>query len=62
MMRRPKKSTIRTGIYEIRPRADKHGVDLVSDAFPTVPYGIVGQKQSETQSTTPSFYKTLMPC
>jgi hypothetical protein len=52
-MRRPKKSTIRTDIYEIRPRADKHGVDLVSDALP--PYGIVAQNQSETQSTTPSF-------
>jgi hypothetical protein len=59
MMRRPKKSTIRTDIYEIRPRADKH-VDLVSDAFPTVPYGIVGQKQSETQSTTPSFTAALV--
>ena len=32
-MRRPKRSTIRTDVYEIRPRADKHGVDLVGDAL-----------------------------
>ena len=37
MTRRPKKSTIRTDVYEIRPRTDKHGVDLVSDALPYSP-------------------------
>jgi hypothetical protein len=37
MMRRPKGSTIRTDVYEIRPRPDKHGVDLVSDALPYSP-------------------------
>src|SRR4030095_3157727 len=37
MMRRPKRSTIRTDVYEIRPRADKDGVDLVSDALPYSP-------------------------
>ena len=37
MMRRPKRSTIRTDVYEIRPRADKHGVDLISDALPYSP-------------------------
>jgi hypothetical protein len=37
MMRRPKRSTIPTDVYEIRPRADKHGVDLVSDALPYSP-------------------------
>ena len=36
-MRRPKRSTIRTDVYEIRPRADKDGVDLVSDALPYSP-------------------------
>ena len=35
MMRRPKRSTIRTDVYEIRPRADKDGVDLISDALPS---------------------------
>ncbi len=37
MMRRPKRSTIRTDVYEIRPRADKDGVDLVSHALPYSP-------------------------
>ena len=37
MMRRPKRSTIRTDVYEIRPRADKDGVDLISGALPYSP-------------------------
>ena len=37
MMRRPKRSTIRTDVYEIRPRADKDGVDLVGHALPYSP-------------------------
>jgi hypothetical protein len=37
MMRCPKRSTIRTDVYEIRPRADKNGVDLISDALPYSP-------------------------
>jgi hypothetical protein len=36
-MRRPKRSTIRTDVYEIRPRADKDGVDLISHALPYSP-------------------------
>jgi hypothetical protein len=32
-MRRPKTPTISTHVYEIRPRADHHGVDLISDAL-----------------------------
>ena len=36
-MRPPDRSTIRTDVYEIRPRADKHGVDLVGDALPYSP-------------------------
>jgi hypothetical protein len=44
MMRRPKRSTIRTDVYEIRPRADKHGVDLVSDALPYSPMWYRGPK------------------
>jgi hypothetical protein len=43
-MRRPKKSTIRKDIYEIRPRADKHGVHLVSDALPYSPIWYRGSK------------------
>ena len=44
MMRRPKRSTIRTDVYEIRPRADKDGVDLVSAALPYSPMWYRGPK------------------
>jgi hypothetical protein len=44
MMRRPKRSTIRTDVYEIRPRADNHGVDLVGDALPYSPIWYRGPK------------------
>ena len=44
MMRRPKRSTIRTDVYEIRPRADKHGVDLIGDALPYSPMWYRGPK------------------
>ena len=44
MMRRPKRSTIRTDVYEIRPRADKHGVNLVGDALPYSPMWYRGPK------------------
>ena len=42
MMRRPKRSTICTDVYEIRPRANKDGVDLVSDALPYSPLWYCG--------------------
>jgi len=32
-MRPPKTPTISPHVYEIRPRADHHGVDLMSDAL-----------------------------
>jgi hypothetical protein len=44
MMRRPKKSVIHTAVYEIRPRADKDGVDLTSDALPYSPMWYRGPK------------------
>jgi hypothetical protein len=34
---RDKHSTISTDVYEIRPRSDKSGVDLMSDALPYSP-------------------------
>ena len=34
---RDKHSTTFTHVYEIRPRADKRGVDLISDALPYSP-------------------------
>ena len=43
-MRRPNRSTIRTDVYEIRPRGDKHGVDLVGDALPYSPMWYRGPK------------------
>jgi hypothetical protein len=36
-MQSPKRSTIRTDVYEIRPRDDKHGFDLSSDVLPYSP-------------------------
>ena len=44
MMRHPKTSTIRKDVYEIRPRADKHGVDLASDVLPYSPMWYRGPK------------------
>ena len=37
MKDRDKHSTTSTHVYEIRPRADKRGVDLISDALPYSP-------------------------
>ena len=34
MIRPPAPPTISTHVYEVRPRADKRGVDLISDALP----------------------------
>ena len=34
---RDKHPTTSTYVYEIRPRADKHGIDLISDALPYSP-------------------------
>jgi hypothetical protein len=44
MMWRPRRSTICTDVYEIRPRADKHGVNLVGDALPYSPMWYRGPK------------------
>ena len=43
-MQHPKGSTIRIDVYEIRPRADKLGVDLVGDALPYSPMWYRGPK------------------
>ncbi len=34
IIRPPAPPTISTQVYEVRPRADKRGVDLISDALP----------------------------
>jgi len=44
IIRRPNRPTIRTDVYEIRPRADKQGVDLVSNALPYSPMWYRGPK------------------
>jgi hypothetical protein len=36
-IRPPAPPTVSTHVYEIRPRADKRGVDLISDALPYSP-------------------------
>ena len=55
-MRRPKRSTIRTDVYEIRPRADKHGVDLVSDTLPYSPIWYRGPKAIRDAIDHAKFY------
>jgi len=56
MMRLPKRSTIRTDVYEIRPRADKHGVDLVGDALPYSPMWYRGPKAITDAIDHATFY------
>jgi hypothetical protein len=41
-MRPPKTPAISTHLYEIRPRADKHGVDLISDVLQFSPLWFAG--------------------
>jgi hypothetical protein len=41
-MRPPKTPTVSTYLYEIRPRADKHGVDLISDVLQFSPLWFAG--------------------
>ena len=57
---RLKHSTISIHIYEIRPRADKRGFDLMAMRSHTVRCGIAAQTQSGIQSVTRSFTATHM--
>jgi hypothetical protein len=59
-LERRKRSTTSIHIYEIRPRADKQGFDLISDALPLSPLWYPGQTQSVTQSALPSFTAARM--
>ena len=47
-------STIPAHVYEVRPRKDNRGVDLIFDDH-SVACGMAAQMQSATQSTTRSF-------
>jgi len=40
--------------YEVRPRKDKRGVDLISDVCHSVASGTPGQMQSAMQLDTPN--------
>jgi len=42
-------------VYEVRPRSDKRGFDLISDALALVGCGMPNRTQSAMQSTTLSF-------
>jgi hypothetical protein len=42
MIRPPTPPTVSTHLYEIRPRADKHGVDLISDVLQFSPLWFAG--------------------
>ena len=42
MIRPPAPPTVSTHLYEIRPRADKHGVDLISDVLQFSPLWFAG--------------------
>jgi hypothetical protein len=39
-------------VYQVHPRKDKRGVDLISDVLPFVSSGMVSRKQSAAQSDT----------
>jgi hypothetical protein len=41
-------------IYEVRPRKDHRGFDLISDALRSVACGTPGQIQAPTLATAPS--------
>jgi hypothetical protein len=56
LMRRAKRSPIPTDVYEIRPRADKDGVDLVSDALPYSPMWYRGTKAIRDAVDHAKFY------
>jgi len=52
----PKRRTIQSFTYEVRPRKDKRGVDVISDALPFGRLcGTASQTQSAMQSATQAF-------
>jgi hypothetical protein len=53
---RDKHSTSSTHVYEIRPRADKSGVDLISDALPYSPLWYRGPKAISDAIDYAKFY------
>ena len=43
-------------VYEIRPRADKHGIDLISDVLPYSPLWYAGPTAISNAITFAKFY------
>jgi len=56
---RLKHSTISVHVYEIRPRADKHGFDLISDALPYSPLWYRGPNAISDAINHAEFYSRL---
>jgi hypothetical protein len=56
MKDRDKHSTSSTHVYEIRPRADKRGVDLISDALPYSPLWYRGPSAIRDAAGYAKFY------
>ncbi len=56
---RDKHSTTSTHVYEIRPRADKRGVDLISDALPYSPLWYRGPNAIRDAINHAEFYSRL---
>ena len=48
--------TISTHVYEIRPRADKHGIDLISDVLPYSPLWYAGPTAISNAITFAKFH------
>ena len=55
-IRPPAPPTISTHFYEIRPRADKHGIDLISDVLPYSPLWYAGPTAISNAISCAKFY------
>ena len=56
---RDKHSKTSTHVYEIRPRADKHGIDLICDALPYSPLWYRGPNAIRDAIDYAKFYSRL---
>ena len=61
IMRPPKTPEISTHVYEVRPRADKRGVDLISDALPFGPLWYRGPNAIRDAIRYATFYSRSHP-
>jgi len=56
MIRPPAPPTVSTHLYEIRPRADKHGVDVISDVLQFSPLWFAGPNAISNAVSYAKFY------